>query len=120
METIPRNYHREEIEMKTIIAAIIALTFACAWPTISRADDWPGATPPVAVAPDQVHAVMFEITISRSTGVWTHAQVIGGYANHEACVRAAPMVEGAISGQLEADDIAVILCPDIRIDGVTK
>jgi hypothetical protein len=113
--------------MKIAIAAIIAIMFACAWPTISRADDWPGATPPpattqapVAVPSDQVRAVMFEITISRSTGIWTHAQVIGGYPSHEACLRAAMVVEGAIAGQLDPDDIAVVLCPDIKIEGVTK
>jgi hypothetical protein len=30
------------------------------------------------------------------------------------------VVEGAIAGQLDPDDIAVVLCPDIKIEGVTK
>jgi len=76
------------------------------------------ASPQAATSPDQVHAVMFEVTIDRYTGVWTHAQVIGGYKDNAACTRAVLPVAAVTSGDLGQNDIPVFLCPDIDLKSV--
>lgn len=70
--------------------------------------------------PSEVHAVLFYVTVDRETGVWTHAQVIGGYADHEACIHAVPIVGAATSADLSPGDIPVFLCPEIDVEGIKK
>jgi hypothetical protein len=85
---------------------------------IARADEAPPA--PKAADPSEVTAVMFYITISRKDGHWTHAQVIGGYKDHDDCMRAVPMVGAATSGDLSPDDVPVFLCPEVDVEGILK
>jgi hypothetical protein len=81
------------------------------------------ANPQVAMAPvdpSEVHAVMFEVTISADTGVWTHAQVIGGYKDHDSCVRGIFFAAAATSDDLAIGDIPVFLCPQINIESIKE
>jgi hypothetical protein len=71
-----------------------------------------GAAAPAA-KPEEVRAVMFLVTVDKNSGVWTHAQVIGGYKDHDACTRAVSMARAAALSDLAANDIPIFLCPTI-------
>ncbi len=77
------------------------------------ADSAAGAAGVQAAKPEEVRAVMFFVTVDKNTGIWTHAQVIGGYKDNDACRRAVPNVKAAASSSLAATDIPIFLCPTI-------
>jgi hypothetical protein len=72
--------------------------------------------PPIPAKPEDVHQVMFLVTINTETGVWTHAQVIGGFKDNEACQHAAPMAGTIAGGDLGPNETPIILCPRIDIE----
>jgi hypothetical protein len=76
--------------------------------------------PEVPALPEEVHAIMFYVTIDRADGHYTHAQVVGGYKDHDACTRAVAVVGAATAADLAPTDIPVFLCPEINVDGIKK
>ena len=80
------------------------------------------ATAPVAdkqqpLAPDAVHQLMILITINRSTGVLTHAPVVGGFADNDACTQAAPGVAtiAGLDPEFDPNDVPIVLCPRVAL-----
>jgi hypothetical protein len=78
------------------------------------------ADAPIPSSPDEIHQVMFLVTINLKTGVWTHSQVIGGYKDHDTCIHFAPMAGSIASTDLGPDELPIVLCPLIDIDGIKK
>jgi hypothetical protein len=72
-----------------------------------------GVPPPQAAGPEDVRAVMFLVTIDRKTGVWTHAQVIGGYRDRDACTRSMATARAVASPNLAPGDVPIFFCPNI-------
>jgi hypothetical protein len=66
-----------------------------------------------AAKPEEIRAVMFFVTVDKRTGVWTHAQVIGGYKDHDDCTRAVSIIRAAAASNLAATDVPIFLCPTI-------
>ena len=73
--------------------------------------------PVLPVGPDAVHQVMILVTINRLTGVMTHAQVVGGFADNDACTHAAPGAATIASRdpQFDPDDVPIVLCPRVAL-----
>jgi len=87
------------------------------------------ATPPEAqqipdpsqiAKPEEVHVIMFYVTVDREDGHYTHAQVVGGYKDHESCQRAVPAVGAATAADLAPTDIPIFLCPEINVEGIKR
>jgi hypothetical protein len=87
---------------------------------LAAASPQPEVPTPKAADPSDVRAVMFYVTIDRSTGVWTHAQVVGGYKDHDDCTRAVSLVGAATASDLGPSDIPIFLCPELDVDGIVK
>lgn len=105
------------------IALLLGTTAAYADEITDLAAAEAAAQPQVAMAPvdpSEVHAVMIEVTIDRNTLVWTHAQIIGGYKDHDACIRGVLFAAAATSSELGENDIPVFLCPEITIESIKE
>jgi len=68
----------------------------------------------VAIADDPVRAIMYEFTYIESTGVISHAQVIGGFPSVDACEEAMAKVYGIGSVGLDAGEKMQLECSGIR------
>jgi hypothetical protein len=68
----------------------------------------------VAMADDAVRAIMYEFTYIESTGVISHAQVIGGFPSVDACEEAMAKVYGIGSVGLDAGEKMQLQCSGIR------
>ena len=70
--------------------------------------------------PKDVGAIMFYVTIDKTDGHYTHAQVVGGYKDHDDCIHAIPIVGAATAPDLAPTDIPVFLCPVVDVEGILK
>jgi hypothetical protein len=62
-----------------------------------------------------IHAVMFLLTYT-ADGAITHAQVIGGYADLDACKTHLPGAAAAITPELKDGEQPEIFCQGLRVE----
>jgi hypothetical protein len=105
------------------IFGLAALVTACATRPVRPAQSVAAEqtiTPEHPVAPDGVHQVMILVTINKETGVMTHAQVVGGFADNDACTHAAPGAATIVSADpnFDPNDVPIVLCPNVALGTV--